>query len=290
MDKDANESDATQDEVRNAITAFEQILEAIPNDRFALETLCDAYDQIGDPAKSLEYLLRLAHAIIEESDKNAAPNVLEKLRAKKPTDAAAGKVVSELEQLVGASKPRATAKDTRKGEPMKRKGVDITAELALAWNLTQAGVLNQADYSSVVHDLTESSTKKVDVPVSVLHVLHDRSFKNIDKVMVFLSSDSGLPILSLATFELQKDAYSLLPMEFMQHRGAIVFEQMAKDLLVAILNPYDTELRDDVKKLSGRNCHFYLVTAESYDGYLHTIRTAIQAAEAAAKEAAAKKA
>ena len=165
----------------------------------------------------------------------------------------------------------------------KRKVIDIASELALAWNLVQAGQLTQEDYSNVVHDLTESSSKNAEVPVSVLHVLHDRTFKNLDKVLTFLSSQSGLPIISLSNFEVQKDAFKLLPEDFMMRRGAIVFELMGRDALVAILNPYDMELRKEVERAIGKECHFYIVSAESYDHCLDTIRAAIKA-EAKQKE------
>lgn len=280
-DKNAKKEKSSESEVRDAISAFEQILEAIPNDRLALETLSDAYVEIGDKPKALEYLTRLAKAVADDGDADAAPGIIRKLQDIDSKDPAAQDVLKRLEGLVAPKKAAAAAK----AETGKKKGVDITAELALAWNLVQAGELTQEDYSNVVHDLTESSTKNVDVPITVLHVLHDRNFKGLEKILNFISSDSGLPILSLASFEPQKEAYNLLPMEFMARRGAIVFELMRQDALVAILNPYDSELQEDVKKATNRTCHFYLVPAESYDAFLDHIRKA--RAEAAAKAAKA---
>ena len=63
----------------------------------------------------------------------------------------------------------------------------------------------------------------------------------------------------------------------MMHRGAIVFELMGRDALVAILNPYDAELRKEVESITGKECHFYMVAAESYDHCLDTIRAALKA-------------
>lgn len=281
-DKNAKKEKTSDAEVRDAISAFEQILEAIPNDRLALETLSDAYIEVGDKPKALEYLTRLAAAVADDGDAAAAPGIIRKLQDVGAKNPAAQEVLKRLERLV-APKKGASVATAAKAETSKKKGVDITTELALAWNLVQAGELTQEDYSNVVHDLTESSTKNVEVPITVLHVLHDRGFKGLEKVLNFLSSDSGLPIIALASFEPQKDAYSLLPLEFMAKRGALVFELMRQDALVAILNPYDTELRDEVKKLTNRNCHFYLVPADSYDAYLDFIKKAL--ADAAAKAA-----
>ena len=48
MDKTRPEDAGEASNVREAIAAFEQILEALPDDRLALETLLDAYAEIGD--------------------------------------------------------------------------------------------------------------------------------------------------------------------------------------------------------------------------------------------------
>jgi tetratricopeptide (TPR) repeat protein len=284
-EKDAKKAKGADTEVRDAIIAFEQILEAIPNDRLALETLYDAYLQIGDKAKAIEHLTRLSKVVVDDQDSAAAPPLLEKLVSLAGGDPSAQKMIEGLKAL-SAKRSAAAAPAAKKPDVARRRIVDITSELALAWNLVQTGELSQEDYSNVVHDLTESSSKNVEVPISVLHVLHDRGFKHLDKVLNSVAGNSGLPIIPLASFDVQKEAYNLLPVDFMMHRGAIVFELMGSgDALVAILNPYDTELRDAVKKTVGRRCHFYLASAENYDACLENIRKALKAAaEAAAKE------
>ena len=271
--------ESTEAEVRDVIAAIEQILEAVPNDRLALETLFDAYRQIGDLATALGYLIRLGQAAADDGDKESAPDLISKLNSIGGGSPEAQETIARLEKLI-EKKPAAAG--ATKAADSKRKAVDITPELALAWNLTQAGELSQEDYSNVVRDLSENSGRNIEVPITVLHVLHDRAFKNIDKVMNFLSTDSGLPILSLTNFEVQKDAFKLLPLDFMMHRAALPFEAMGEDLLVAILNPYDTELMEDTRQTTGRKCHFYLVTAETYDSCLSSIRKALEFA--AAKE------
>lgn len=268
MQKNKKSTDA---ELREAIATFEQILEAIPNDRLALETLADAHEQLGHTEKALEYYIKLAHVVAEEGDRAAAPLIREKLRTLGGGSGEAHLAADELDQILAVSEepPPPPPKETA-----RRKTVDITAELALAWNLVQAGELTQEEYAGVVHDLTESSTHQNEVPVTVLHVLRDRGFKNYDRVMAFLASNTGLPIVPLGNFELQKDAAALLPQDIVFHRGAVAFEVMANEPLIAILNPYDTELRKEIERLLQRRCHFYLTTADDYDKYLEAIRKA----------------
>ncbi len=37
------------------------------------------------------------------------------------------------------------------------------------------------------------------------------------------------------------------------------------DALVVVLNPYDTEVRKEVKALTGKDCHFYIAVASQFD-------------------------
>jgi hypothetical protein len=263
---------AGESEVWNAIAAFERILEAMPNDRVALETLSDAYEQIGQSSRAVEYMLRLGQTILDENDADGAPKVMERLRRVRHDDPAVVEMISLLQDLHGEAPAHP---DEAEGEhaDAKRRTVDITSELALAWNLLQAGELSQDQYSSVVHDLSESSTQKQDTPVTVLHMLQGRGFANLEKVVAFLSKDSHTPVLNLSSFELQKKAVSLLSDETMTKRGAIVFELMGNDALVAVLNPYDKALREHVKGETSRQCHYYLVTPSDYDRTLNDIQS-----------------
>ncbi len=271
MEKETGASKQVESDVWNAIAAFEQILEAIPNDRVALETLYEAYEQIGDKSRSLEYLTALAQTIAEEEDLEAAPDIINKLNAHAADTPAVKPALRQLERLLVQNKMPSSADSS---ETSKRKTIDITNELALAWNLLQAGEFTQEEYSNVVHDLSENSSKNIQVPISVLHVLHDRSFKGMDRILKFLSKDSGLPLINLTGFEPPKEVMAILPRPFLVHRGAIAFELMGADALIAILNPYDGVLQADVKRAAGRACHFYLVNAADYDIVLDRIKKA----------------
>ncbi|HOW98911.1 MAG TPA: hypothetical protein P5567_00255 [Kiritimatiellia bacterium] len=271
MDKTKPEDAGDASNVREAIAAFEQILEALPDDRLALETLLDAYAEIGDRPKTLQYLLRLARVVADEADAEAAPKVLDRLRELGAEHPAAVELTERLARLAAPATPAAAA------EPVRRRAVDISPELALAWNLAQAGEISQEDYAAIAHDLSENSTRTVVVPVTVQHVLYDRGFKQIDKILQFMSTNSGLPILPLGQFDVPREAYTLLPLDFMTRRAAMVFELMDSDALVVLLNPYDTELRDEVRRTIGRPCHFFLTTALAYDACLDRIRKAIEA-------------
>ena len=112
--------------------------------------------------------------------------------------------------------------------------------------------------------------------VSVLHVLEARGFKGFDRVLGFLSRESGTPFVSLGSYDYQFPVASVLPLAFCVKRGAYVFESVGKDLLVAILNPHDPQLKVDTELIADRPCHFFLVLPSEFDQALTRYRETIE--------------
>jgi|GEM_PF-575271 len=298
QDKPSSSPDQ-ESEVWNAIMAFEQILEAIPNDRTSLETLSDAYEQIGDLTKAKDYTLRLAKVILDEADNESAAGILPKIQHYASEDPAVKDLLKKIENLtkLAATPPKADGKPDEKNVAIPgsspasihhvataaatpaaeiKSAFNITSELSFAWNLMKSNDLSQEEYSSLVQDLTEMSSTDATVTVSVLHVLNDRGFKNLFKIMVSVAKDCGTPILNLSSFDIQATAYSLLPPEFMIRRGVLPFELFGKDCLAVIMNPYDKQLMKDVESITGRKFHFFLTLPAEFDSAMAKIVATLQ--------------
>ena len=267
--KSSNELSRTESDIWNAIGQFEKILEVMPDDRFSLETLADAYEKIGDHTMAKDYLLRLANVLADENDEDAAHDVLQRLKSLDQSDQ---KVKSTIARLEGLQSKKVMAVVIDSEQTPASRQAHIAAEISMAWNLLQAKKLSQDEYSLIVHDLSENSGRAVDIPVSTLHVLHDRHHAGINEIMSFVATACNAPMICLANFEIQKDACILLPWEFMTNRGAIVFETIGNDALAAILNPYDNQLKMDVEGLVGKDCHYFLVAPEDFDAALGRIK------------------
>jgi hypothetical protein len=266
---DTSKSSALEAEVWSAISAFEQILQAMPNDRASLEVLSHAYEQIGDHTRAVEYYLRLGEIVAQECDVDAAATLVERIASHGSDDT---RVRALVERLRGLSAPReAKSPAPAKQDPQPKtsqdlaKGFNIASELSLAWNLLEANELTQEEYAEVVQDLSEMSTGESVATVSVLHVLEARGSRNLDRIMAFLCKQCETPLIALDSFELQVDAMGLLPLEFMIRRGAAIFDALGKDALVVVMNPYDQQLRKDVEMVAGRRCHYFMVRASEFD-------------------------
>jgi hypothetical protein len=251
---------------------LEQILEVMPQDLTTLRALYNAYRQGGRQGQAVKYLGMLVEITCSAGDSDTAAFIVDQLSEFEedyPSETAAW-----LERLQGVAGITATAASLVADQPPEADAeAEIGEELALAWKLYEENQLSQEEYSSVLHDLTEVSSKELDVPVSVLHVLNDRGFTQMNRIMNYLSSRSGVPCISLLNFELNEQVAEALPPEIPAREGALPFGFFGNDLLVAVLNPFNNLLIDKVEKHGSHRCHTYLVSAEEYDIALGKLRT-----------------
>ncbi|MBN2685406.1 MAG: hypothetical protein JXR40_09020 [Pontiellaceae bacterium] len=255
--------------VQHSISMLKQILEVMPHDIEAMEALYKAYRNVGDDDNAFAYLKRLVDVSIEDRDTDAFGFVRKELKYfsdKKPDAVAFLLERMEVHESLEVGELREVNVDASGDQ-------DLSDEFALVWKLYEEGQLDQEEYLSVLHDLMEISGKDLDVPVSVLHVLHDRGFTQINRIMNYLSSRSGVPCISLSNFEISTDLAGILPYRFKAHEGALPFGQMGGDLLIAVLNPFNHRLEDEIETVSGQRCHTYLVEPADYDLALNRIRS-----------------
>ena len=181
--------------------------------------------------------------------------------------------LQEVRALAGLMNDEVSSEPALPNKPSS--GGRIDAEMALAWDLFQDEQLSQEEYSNVLHDLTEMSSRQMGVPVTVLHILHDRQFSRMERLMTHMCQKHEVPIMVLSQFDGNEEIGRQLPLDFISRNGAMPFAKVGDDLLLAILNPLDKELQEEARALCGKRCHPYLVTPDEYDLQLGKIKLAI---------------
>ena len=257
-----------------AIALFEGILQSTPEDQVALEALSLAYEQTGNLPLARATLLRLAGVIIRKRAPESAPDVIRRLKPYSENDFDALEALRSLETL--ASEPPAGATAAPVPAPARalpavlRSGVALRRqvlrrEMDLAWKLLEAKELTQDEYASLVGDLSRLIADERQTTLSLLHVLADRAFPGLDRILRHIAKTGKTPFLALENFEIQQVDLGSVPLDYLLRQGALPFESMGGERLIALLNPLDAELQRDLAALLDRRCHFYLVTAEAFD-------------------------
>ena len=273
----ADEKQHMDSDLADSIAMLEQILEVMPQDPMALKALYNAYSQCGYRDRAFEYLGLLSDVAHANNDVETARFVAGNMQAFE--DEYPAETVAQLARLRALASPGSEPKAAPPAPPASEApsaDVDISEELALAWRLYEENQLSQEEYSSILNDLTEVSSKELDVPISVLHVLNDRGFNQMNRIMNYMSSRSNIPCISLASFELPEEVGSVLSLDVAAHDGALPFGFFGNDLLVGVLNPFNSVLMDKAEKSSGHRCHAYLVSPEDYDIALGKLREMVK--------------
>ncbi len=275
MTEESRQREDLENQVWNAIAAFEQIVETIPNDRVSLEALSHAYGQVGDLSRAREYLTRLVNVVIEEKDRDAVEMLRDRMVALESSDPLARATLSRMDAFLEAVDGDVRHFDlaseslenpaAAKADEAEWRSSHVTSELSFAWILFQAGELTQEDYAMVAQDLSAISTNASLVTVSVLHALHDRGGRSMDRILAYSARDSGVPMIPLSLFDVQDQVFQLLAREFIIRFGVMPFEMMGNDVLVVLLNPYNKQLRDKVEAMIGRRCHFFITSPSEFD-------------------------
>lgn len=271
-------SSAPEEEVWIAISAFEQILEAMPNDRSSLEALSHAYEQIGDHTRAKDYLLRLARVVVNEGDWDAAEQVSRQLSPYAVEDVEVANAVRSIRERAPAAEepaPPAGLEQLFGEQPVaepRYESFNLADELSFAWSLLEDNHLTQEEYAALVQDLTDMASSEATTTVSVLHALEVRTFKGLERLLVAVSKSCATPIITLGHFDIQQAAVEALPLDFMVRRGALVFDFIGQEPLVVVMNPHDLKLRKAVQSLTGKTCHYFMTLPSDFDTAMTRMR------------------
>lgn len=272
--------DTLREEARQALRTFEHILEIMPDDQGTLEAVIMAAEQCGEAEKALNNRMHLVEVLLAHGDAGSASDHITALRSSDDPRARSWLAAHDLKERGMANMEVVAASR----EPLKtpaagasRIETDISGEIDLAWKLLEHEYVSQEEYAALVKDLTEVSSANRDETVSVLHALESSHHKNLEQILMFVSQSSRTPYISLACFTVRAELLPFLRDDFIAHRGALVFEMMGRELLVGVLNPFNTGLRAAVEKEAGRPCHFYLVRASEFEEARKRLRETVQA-------------
>lgn len=146
--------------------------------------------------------------------------------------------------------------------------VDLIPEILLANHLHRSRILSDQEYHLSLQDLCWLTSKAPSAPRSCLYVLNDRELPHRDKAIEFLAHDSATPFLSLDLVSVESEFFEVLPHDFCVRRAACVFGEVGGEPLVALLNPYNLQLKDDVARLIESEPHFYITSPRTYQDFL----------------------
>ncbi len=275
------------------VAYFEKMLKVMPGDRTTLEFLSVAYEQLGDVEKQRTALIQLAQTLLHEKDYDAADAIGERLAGFAEADAQEMvrriKFVRNPVQLKAVVRPGAgsargavrPAGAVRPGGASGERaqsdgGVSLAqvvmsavkAEAALIRDLYAKNVVDASAAEVVQRHLGGLPEATRPFLVSALAILEKESGGLGERAAVYMADAASAPPIPLQAFMPSATLVRQLPEEIVRVRGAVPFGRLGDTLLVAVLNPLDTEFHAEVERLAGCPCRFFLADPHTTEDFL----------------------
>jgi len=263
-----------------AIGFFEDMLQTMPKDRTALEFLAVAYEQTKQDEKRRDILIRLVDVLLMESDFKNAKALAEHLKAfpdHMPAQLAIDRVaaMSELDVPNETEKNEGARSDTAE-EPSVLIPIELptdvhsishasaSAEMDLVWYWHDHDFIPKELCMDVMNALTDRPVTETPLLISALAILDEGHPEYTDKLLEMMYHASSVPFIPMEFFEPTAAAINALHPSFCHIRGVLPFALMGNELLVAILNPINKELKKETLDRSGKPCHFFMAHPKSW--------------------------
>ena len=258
----AEEAPKFDPKLEEGIAYFEQMLQAMPDDRTTLEFLCVAYGQVGNPEKQRKALVSLAGVLLKEKDLESADRIAERLVQYREADAQAAvlriRAAHGPQTGAAANIPDVPEAPHPAGAQTAALYTAIKAERELVQTLLDRKVLDEAAAEDVRARLTELADAPGCFLVSALSLLEKENTALGEAAAAAVAEAAGVPPIPLEAFGAAGELVQALPESIVRVRGVLPFAKLGNTLLIATLNPLDTALKRQVEGSVGCPCRFYL--------------------------------
>lgn len=258
--------------VWGVIQSLEQIVELLPEDVSALESLAGAYEQAGDTARAHQTLMKLAELAIQGGDLERA----EEIAATQLGKGFDEPELLELKDRISSAKSEQPSPPPRQeqAEPTpqpvasrEKTGpeADLHAELDFGWSLLEAEQVSQDQYEHAVDALTEAHINSHGRgPISFLLELASMDQANISRVLGHVSAENRVPFIELRRCQIPAEALANFSLDKIRRWCAIPFGVLGNERMIAVLNPTNERLMQALRTNAGGRVHIYLTSPEDF--------------------------
>ena len=264
-------------QLRETIAELEKFHQAMPEDRQTLEILAVAYGKVGDAAGQIRALGGLAGVLVRQKDWEHARIIAENLRSFKD-DPAAQAAADAAEAALEASGHGSAPASAGEGGALRpgtaglegQEAIDVwsstatAAEADIVWHWKDHKVIPDDVCMELLQILMDSPTHRGAWLVSALGVLEDRHAELSDIAFDAHRRRSKLTPVPVEIMDPQREVIASLPEDFVKIKGVMPFGRIAGELLVAVMNGVNKDLRQEIETLAGCPCHFYLMHPRSW--------------------------
>ena len=255
------------------IAYFEQMLQAMPEDRTTLEFLTVAYAQAGLEDKCRDTLVALSQVLLKEKDFESALRIAERLDTydTPAAKAAALKVRTSAGPAPDLTPEVPSAETMAADNTVSAIREGKKAELALVTHLLSRRVIDEQTADALVPQIESLPEGSTPFLVSVFAFLDRDNTALAEACAAHVADSTGCPPVPISAFEIPPKIVESVPEHLVRVRGVIPFAELGDELLVALVNPADEALRHSVNEAVGRTCRFFMCDLASAEAVVDKV-------------------
>jgi len=254
--------------------AFEAVLAAFPDDVSVLESLIMAYDQAGEKERARDRALQLGQLLAAQHDWKRLDELVGRrlaLHPDHPDFLALQQEVQAMREVPAAAVPAAPKPSPETALAALQS--DIRGELDLGWMLVESEVITSDQYEKAVESLMENRASAFgEGTLSLLQELQASHGMDMERIVGSLSQRTETPFILLSQYEIDEALVHLIPMKYIKGLSVLPFARLGAEIMVAVLNPVDQNLRKSLTSYLQTRVHFYFTSPEEFQAAMEALQ------------------
>jgi tetratricopeptide (TPR) repeat protein len=263
-------SNEERTQLLQTVAMYEAVTESDSADVQSLETLKEAYAKLGRAEDSLRASKKLAQAYAASGQVSRAILEYEGVLEKFPNDEETRAALAALEPKARESAAPRVAPQA----PITSASARIRdAERILGQVLIEKKILTPQALEAVLKKLQDARANMSAAPAaySLAQIIADEHIAKLDEVLTAIVEGSNLPYLSLDNYDTDSDVVRLLPRDVALRYCTMPFDKISRTLLVATVNPFDKQAREEIGKLLDYNLQWYVCSPVEINAVLKRV-------------------
>lgn len=261
-------------ELLDAIHLLEEAIPEVDDSVGIYISLFDIYSEIENMAEAGHCLVEAANQIHSGHHDDLAYFLYNQLELFAQLNPDAQTAFERMGQIISQDDGTLDA-NTLYLDQRKLYQADLIPEILLANHLHRSRIISKQEYHMSIQDLCWFTSQAPQAPRACLYVLEDRGLPHCQKAIEFLAHDASTPYIDLNLISIDPDLFDILPSDYCLRRAACIFGEVGGEPLVALLNPYNLQLMEDVSRIIESTPHFYLTSAKGYQSFLEQQTSAL---------------
>jgi hypothetical protein len=253
------------EQLLQTVQMFEVIAETQPHDVQSLEILKEAYLNLERDADAVSVSKKIAQAYVHSGHLSSAILEYEGILQKFPDDATSLAALGELEAKMSGLAGRASSVEEKSAAANVAPALSPSASYedgneALARFFREHQLLSEKDCGNILSGIAAqiSQTPSGRPHPSLLALISERGIASTEKSLALIAEKTRIPYVPINCYDVDLNKTEIIDKDFCLKHLLLPFDKISQTLMVATVNPFDSEAKAHVEFEAKSRVQWYI--------------------------------